>query len=465
MEGIKTTSSITKKEEDSLPPNRKTLIFKRYIKIPIFFLVKRLIVAFFVISLMFSSVQAPIRASSNKKRENLEEELAKVESQINAYENKIDSYQKKKRTLYNEIAKLKAQAYQITLKIKAIDLHLKNINGSISETQNEISNLENKISEKQKALTKIIQLIYENGNKNLVEILLASNSLSEFLNEMNNLMLFQNEIKIKLSEITDLKNNLNSQKEELGLEKQDLEALKKYRTYQKKQTEIFQNTKRKILKETKGKEYLYRILLKKKKETAASIRKRIFELLGGGELTFEQAYKLAKMASQATGVRAALILAILDRESALGKNIGQCNYKTAMNPKRDIPYFIKICKSLNINPETVKVSCPNQDGIYGGALGPAQFIPSTWEIYKDKVANITGHNPPSPFSNADAFVATALYLKDLGADKGSIFSERRAAARYYAGGRWRRYLWWYGDAVVDQAQKFEKDINILNSNK
>ena len=101
-------------------------------------------------------------------------------------------------------------------------------------------------------------------------------------------------------------------------------------------------------------------------------------------------------------------------------------------------------------------------------MGPAQFIPSTWKLYADKVAQLTGHDPASPWNNGDAFMATALYLKDASAGCNSIYSkqtdrERCGAAKYYAGGRWRTYLWGYGDRVATKAQQFQNDIDVLNS--
>jgi membrane-bound lytic murein transglycosylase B len=198
-------------------------------------------------------------------------------------------------------------------------------------------------------------------------------------------------------------------------------------------------------------------MLKDTQAKANAIRSRLFTLLGGGQMSFGQAYQFAKFAGSATGVRPAFLLAILDHESALGRNVGQCSYHTAMNPK-DQPTFLAITAALGIDPEKQKVSCPNADGIYGGAMGPAQFIPSTWQNYSSRVQAIVGHSP-SPWNNQDAFVAAALYVRDAGAN----VDERMAAAKYYCGGNWNRYVCTnvYGQRVVDKAASFQNDIDLI----
>jgi len=104
---------------------------------------------------------------------------------------------------------------------------------------------------------------------------------------------------------------------------------------------------------------------------------------------------------------------------------------------------------------------------WGGAMGPAQFIPTTWILFEEAVAKLTGHNPPSPWNLEDAFTASGLMLAESGADKQTYAAESKAAKIYIAGGRWNRSLTAriYSNNVMAEAARIQKDINILNQNK
>lgn len=409
------------------------------------------------------------RAASNDeneaKRKILEEELDKYEQQISEYEATISNLKKEGKTLSGEISKLNAQIAKLNLQVKATTLQLGKLDEEIAKTQNKIEGTEKDIEYNKKNLEAIIQNIYKNEDRGLIEVFLVHPRLSDFFGDLNNLIVVQENLRSVLENIVSLRDKLIDEKDNLANERADVSSLKKYQDQQKSSVQKVQADKNNLLKTTKGKESEYQKILIETKKSAAEIRKQIFKILGGGELNFEDAYKLAQFAEKATGVRSALILAVLDRESALGKNVGQCDYKTAMHPKRDIPAFLEIIKELgltsNLESGIIKVSCANSDGAYGGAMGPAQFISSTWKIYKNYIAEITGNNPPSPWRNEDAFVATALYLKDAGAAN----NEKIAAAKYYCGAKWNRYVCTnvYGKKVVDQANKFQDDIDILNS--
>ena len=404
--------------------------------------------------------------SPQEQRQALESQLADLEKQIEEHQKTIEGYQKQGKSLKNEINGINAQIGKLNLQIKAINLTLSKLNQDITEAQRQINQTENKIDSHREALSEAIRSLYETDSQSLVEILLANNHLSDFFGNLNNIALVQNNLRAALIEITKLRQELLGQKEELSAEKNDAENLRAIQQSQKKTAQSTQTQKSTLLTITKGKESEYQKLLKKTQETAAQIRSRLFELLGGGELTFEKAYNYARLAESATGVRSALILAILNRESLLGKNTGRCGYRNAMNPK-DIPIFLDILSKLNIDPDSTvaQVSCPNADGQYGGAMGPAQFIPSTWRLFESDISKITNNTPANPWNNSDAFVATGLYLKKYGADSKSASAEKKAAAIYYCGSSWQRYSCsYYAGKVVDTARQFQSDIDVLNAN-
>jgi len=453
-------------------PKKINLFFRPRFRFP-FLKSLKIILATLTVFLFLSGAQAPIISNSissaqtsrspEEERIILQQQLKELEKQMEDYQNQIEAYQAKGKSLKNEIAILNAKIQKLNLQIKAIEINLANLEKEINTTQKKINATEIKLANQKQALAYSLQSIYETDNKSLTEIVLAHQQISDFFRSLNNMMLVQQALKTNVDKIIKLREDLIDQKQELALEKTDVENLKAYQEAQKQNLATTKIAKDNLLKITKGKESEYQKLLKNTQETAAQIRSRIFELLGGGELTFEKAFEYARLAEQATGVKAALILAVLDRETLLGKNVGRCNYKEAMHPNEK-PIFLDLTKTLNIDPESVTVSCPNQDGYYGGAMGPAQFLPSTWKKYQERISQITHHNPPSPWNNADAFVATALYLKDAGGDSSSLADQRAAAAKYYAGNRWQRYLWTYGDRVVTTAQRFQKDIDILTKN-
>ncbi|PIS17308.1 MAG: hypothetical protein COT59_01340 [Candidatus Nealsonbacteria bacterium CG09_land_8_20_14_0_10_42_14] len=211
---------------------------------------------------------------------------------------------------------------------------------------------------------------------------------------------------------------------------------------------------------------------------AQAIRERIFELIGVPEApTFGEALEIAKVVSSLTGVRPAFLLAVLTQESNIGSNVGQCYLKDAatgngvrvngtpiskvMKSSRDVQPFLQITQALGRDPFNTPVSCPIPSvGGYGGAMGPAQFIPSTWMIYKDRIAQLKG-SAADPWNISDAFLAAAVYLSDVGATKKTHDYEWCAAVSYFSGScslsNQIRYEF-YGDSVMAIAARYEQDI-------
>ena len=122
---------------------------------------------------------------------------------------------------------------------------------------------------------------------------------------------------------------------------------------------------------------------------------------------------------------------IVDRTSGATRRItnGQI-YNKGIHPTRDLPLFLKITEELGRDPFQTPVSCGSS---WGGAMGPAQFIPSTWMGYRETVTRLTGHSPANPWNIEDAFVAAASKLARDGADSKTRAGEIAASKRYYCG--------------------------------
>jgi peptidoglycan hydrolase CwlO-like protein len=438
------------------------------------FLAKNVLLVFLTVFLLVTvALAAP---PTQAERRELEKQLVEVEKKIAETEGIVEGYQEQGKTLKREIGRFDNDIYKTTLQIKAINLSINKLDGDIRANQGYVALTEDKLGIHKEALKKALRGIYEQESETVVEILLQSPSLSHFFSGVNGLLEIQEDLQDSLEETINIRDQLLNEKESLANSRSDKSNLRSSRSVAKRSLQNKKGEKKRILDVTKGQEAKYQEVLKESLKTAAQIRGRIFEFLGGGQLTFEQAYKLAKSAGDLTGMSPALILAVLDKESALGRNVGRCSYKTSMHPRRDIPVFLEITKELGINPDSVMVSCAiSYDGAYGGAMGPAQFIPSTWKMYKNRIAKVTGNNPPSPWRNIDAFVGTSLYLKDAYSSRACVayskelpnqtrtLQERCAAAKYYAGSRWRRYRWTYGERVIKRARQFEADIRQISS--
>lgn len=156
---------------------------------------------------------------------------------------------------------------------------------------------------------------------------------------------------------------------------------------------------------------------------------------------------------------------MIAEESNLGANIGTGNWQTALADSHCASQrnaFTALTASLGLDPNLMPVSKKAWYGYCGGAMGPAQFMPTTWKLYADRIAQVTGHNPSNPWDPLDAFAAAALYLKDLGATAGTYSAERTAALRYLAGSNWKKAAYsFYGDDVMALAAKYQEQINIL----
>lgn len=417
-------------------------------------------------------------ADTASEKSQLEWELAQIENQIKQYESELTTTQTQKKTLQNKIAGLKKQRNKLGLQIKATTLKLKDVANKLVVTEKKVDETAQKIDQHRDLLSQLIKQIHENDQTTPMDLMLISNTLSDFFLEIDQLDQLQIGLREVLQNTKELKKELDNKAEQLQDQKTSVGNLLSIQSLQQQAVDQTKREQDSLLKETGGREKQYQQALSDVRKRAAEIRSRIYELVGvSKQINFGEAVSLAQWASNLTGVRPAFLLAIIKQESNLGRNVGTCNrpgdppeksWQVVMKPERDQNLFKQITEELGLDPDVMPVSCPmtrNGKKIgWGGAMGPAQFIPSTWMAHRSEVTAITGQATANPWDTRDAFIASAILLKANGAAAQTKDAEWRAAMRYFSGGTNVAFRF-YGDNVLAIAKGFQEDIDNLNAAK
>lgn len=415
-------------------------------------------------------VLSPLLASAltvDERRAQLERELNQVEQEIKVQSVLLQSQRQQSASIQRDVSVLGTQINKAQLEIKSKNIAITNIVKDITGKVNTITSLEEDLTTRRDYLRKLLQSSSELDGLSLPEVVLGYNKLSDFFSAEDTLVTVQGEVRDSMDVIRGVKQETEKAKQSLE-EKKVAEASAKLEIeLKKKEVEQKEAEKKKILSISKTQEKGYEAVLVDRQKRATSIRTALFSLRDTTAIPFGKALQYAQEAEQKTGVRPAFLLAILTQETNLGQNIGTCNrpsdppekrWDQIMKPSRDIEPYKRITSALGLSPESNPLSCPYRGG-WGGAMGPSQFIPSTWEIYQSKIAAYTGHTPPNPWDPEDAFMASAIYLSELGAGRKTFAAEREAALRYYAGGNWSKPSnAFYGDSVMGIAGNIQTNM-------
>lgn len=424
---------------------------------------KRIVISFILLSVF--STFLTVSAQQIKTREQLQAELNDLEAQIAVHKKNITEKQQQGVSLSRDISILSEKIKQSQAQIKAHDKAISRLNQSINEKDRTIANLNNKMDREKDSLAQILRKTNYQDSYSLLDFSLSGHSLSNFFSDADSFSVLQRALNQSFEDIRITKVDIESVRTELVDAKLEEVEIRKANLLEKKKVENNQAEKKELLTVTKGQEATYKKLLTDREKQAAKIRAALFELSGTKAINFGQAYDFALIAQKVTGIRPAFLLGLITVESNLGQNVGKGNWKVDMHPTRDQPIFKQICEKLGLNPDDMPVSKKQWYG-YGGAMGPAQFIPSTWVLYENRVAKVTGRGYANPWNPEDAFIAAALYLTDSGAVYGNRTKEHRAAMCYLAGcgNANKKSLQFYANDVFSYADKYEAQIKILQGN-
>lgn len=430
--------------------------------------------------------------TDEERKKRIEGMLMQVERQIFQSQQLVDGKRQERQSLERDLDIIDAEISKAQLGLQARGLAIEQLSDQIGDKEEVLIILNSRLDKQRKSLAEIMRQTQAVDDYSLIEVMLGNERFSDFFDELDSFHAVKGSLNDSLSILEGIKRDTYVQKNSLE-EKQQTEAeMKRLQELEKLEIEAKEDEKEEILDVTRGQESKYQELLESQQKTAAQLKAQLFALLGGGgAIPFPEAIAYAEASSAKTGVSAALILAILEQESSFGSNIGSCTYnqmswgKAVMHPDRDAPVFIAMAAELGFDPNVQQISCPWIRGGterigWGGAMGASQFIPSTWATYggfvnngggwvydrnRDSIRTLLGKSvPSSPFVNQDAFMATALLMRDNGA-AGTYNTEWTAAIRYFSGwgGVNNPINHPYGDNVMKRKARIENEIKIINA--
>ena len=421
-------------------------------------------------------------SSSTDEKDYCKNELKEIEAELAKLLELQKKQQKQTGTLVGDVNYLTSEINALKKKIQSRALVISQLKVAIKEKVSTINSLDKKIVREHESIAQLLRNTNAFDNENLVHLVLSDKSISDFYSDVESYSSIKRAVQHSVNTIRGVKTETEEAKSDLE-KKQNAETDAQAELESARQkVAASEAEKKKLLSISKETEAAYQKLAAEKKAQADKIRAALFPLAGiSTKIDFGTALVYANNAKDATGIEPAFLLAVLTQESNLGANVGQCYltdlktgagvgkntgtpFSNVMKPmglpgrKGDIDDFLSITSKLGREWSSTAVSCPIA-GVagYGGAMGPAQFIPSTWGGYVTRFKNVLGHDA-DPWAPRDAFFASAIFLTDLGAVGNSASAQHIAACKYYGTGGASCS---YSRSVMTLKAKIQADIDQL----
>lgn len=383
------------------------------------FFARILIVCIVVMSSQFNVLADTVPADTSTVDQS---QASDIKDNISSLQKKIDQATQKKQSIEKNLNQINGSLNATVAAIGKTKLLLKSTTDVIRRKELEVQLLDENIQFKKEMLIALMQEIYTNGDKPLVGVVLGEDDFSGALDEASNTMALSERVKLILDDVQGLKGQTETERANLeNLKKENERVLAEKASQQQALAGDQANTQADLIDQ---------------EATIAELQKKMNKLksdlssLLGANVSTNDVMEAAGIAASATGVRKAFILAELTQESGLGRFTGGCLYKNTRVKPADKVAFESIMKELGYDNNKKKISCSPGYG-YGGAMGIAQFMPTTWLGYKSQISSMTGHKPPDPWNVVDGVVGMAVKLAAGGATSKS--GEIIASKRYYCG--------------------------------
>ena len=221
-----------------------------------------------LISLSYFAPNKPVEAATIKE---LQEQSQRLQAEIEENNQLVESLSEEAKTLQVRVDELNAEIARANAEIRLSEVKLQELELRLAEAEAEL--------ERQKGLLKAtLQAIYERSGASTLELLMATDSFTAFMNEQEALGQLQSAVKQSTERVIRLKQEIEAQKttqEELLQTQREQRAIVDARRAEQQQ----------ILQETQGQESRYRAIVAEQLNELEKAERQLAALLAAGSYT------------------------------------------------------------------------------------------------------------------------------------------------------------------------------------
>ncbi|MDQ3245119.1 MAG: peptidoglycan DD-metalloendopeptidase family protein [bacterium] len=226
---------------------------------------KIILILFIVLFIFFYVLKIASAQSADELQNKIEtknKEIEKLEQDIKSYQSQLYNIGQQKNTLSSSLKQLDLTKKKLTADISITQSKIDKTNLQIQKLGGEINNKETSISNHSDAVVSNIKKLAEYENENITELLLKTEKLTSVWNDLDNMATLREQIRKAIVELKIRKGNLEDDRDDTIIAKNELTRLKNQLADQKKIVEQNVAEKNKLLKQTKNNEVTYQKILK-----------------------------------------------------------------------------------------------------------------------------------------------------------------------------------------------------------
>ncbi|MDA1334624.1 MAG: peptidoglycan DD-metalloendopeptidase family protein [bacterium] len=198
--------------------------------------------------------------------ESKESEINQLEKEIEVYKNQLDEQADVSGTLKGEITRVETQIRKLNTDITLTNRRIERAELRIDELLSEIKSREDSIESERKTLRELMRAVHERSEQSLVEVLISKDTISEFFDEKETSDRLQASLGQSLALLKEEKDSLTDEHVSKEIEETELVSFKKDLSGRKSTQQSINNSKNRLLKDSRNEEDRYQQLLKDREE-------------------------------------------------------------------------------------------------------------------------------------------------------------------------------------------------------